>query len=190
MRFVGKFDRKEFKLSYENTTGFSGSEELKFANQAEMLDFVLKAKPSVCQGVLVVLPNGEQFKIISTIYHRLSIVRGNEPNILACYLKCRNDLETYNDIYSLYPLYSPQFEEIEDLLEKVTEKIHQSYVNRYIRHNYVNVPQNEYQIMRRAHEWHLQNKFHNRVYLEKVKELVYECDNHFLFHLLCPYLKH
>lgn len=189
MYFTGSFETQTFSLLNTNDSLFDYPKELKFSNVEELVKYVSEVDPRKMQGVMAYLPNGNQVKIVNSMYNKFSLVRGNEPNILARYLQVREDFEMFQDMHLLYPLYSPKFEEIENILENISYQIHKNYVNRYINHNYVNVPQPEYFILQKAHEWHLQDRYNNRVYLEKIKELVYNSEHHFLLKLIKSYLE-
>ena len=99
-------------------------------------------------------------------------VRGNEPSIKFRYLQIRTDKNMTDLLYILYPEYSSTFEEYEKIIYFITSDIYESYVSRFIRKQYVIVPKEEYNIVRKCHSWHLDNKLENRISFEIVSHFL------------------
>ena len=47
-----------------------------------------------------------------------------------------------------------------------------SYFNRFIKHNYVTVPVEEFQVIRQCHEWHTKDRMVNKINLNKVVDVL------------------
>ena len=97
--------------------------------------------------------------------------RGNEPSLKFRYLQVRMDKDVTDDLYYLYPTFSEIFDDYEKKISSIAEWIYKKYVERYINHNYVAVPKDEFVIMKKCHEWHLENRTNNRISIRKVLEI-------------------
>ena len=71
-------------------------------------------------------------------------------------------------LYTLYPSQGPVFDDYENTLFDVARTIYRSYVQRFIKKNYVTVPREEFQVIKACHNWHLENRTENRISLDKV----------------------
>lgn len=107
-------------------------------------------------------------KVLFPKYSELLKVRGNEPSIMYRYLQLRMNPEMLQKLNNLYPLYTEAFENYEHILCDIAKDIHSSYRARFIQKQHVVVPQEEYQVMRSCHSWHLENKEKNKVSIERV----------------------
>lgn len=131
-----------------------------------------KVSEDKLQGLVVFEANGDHFKILNSSYKNLFSVRGNEPSIKFRYLQVRMDRAQTDLLYSLYPKHTEFFEKYENILYSVARNIYDSYVDRYIKKNFVTIPREDFQIMKECHAWHLQDRKKNRMSLRKVIELM------------------
>lgn len=60
------------------------------------------------------------------------------------------------------------FDDYENCLYNIAQSIYKSYVQRFIKHNQVVVPREEFQVIRECHSWHLSDRNTNRISLEKI----------------------
>lgn len=107
-------------------------------------------------------------KVLFPKYCELLKIRGNEPSIMYRYLQLRMNPEMLKKLNDLYPTFTSAFESYEDILCEIAKDIHSAYRARFIQKQHVVVPQEEYQVMRSCHSWHLENKEKNKVSLERV----------------------
>lgn len=186
--FIGSFDRSTHFLIEGNNSGFPMPTEHKFDTVEDLISFVSNIDSRKKQGVIVYLPNQKQVKIMNTTYIDFFNARGNEPSIKYRYLQIRGDQNMISMLYSLYPEYIPTFELYENILTDVSKKIYRSYVERYINRKYVNIPQQEFFILQACHGWHVEDKIHNKISLEKVTEVVDSQTSTSLNRLIKPYI--
>jgi hypothetical protein len=81
-------------------------------------------------------------------------------------------MESVEIINYLFPEQSKQFNEYEGFIQDLGNFIYDSYVNRFIKKQYVNVPVEEFGIMKKCHDWHSENRFENRISIHKVMEII------------------
>jgi len=125
-----------------------------------------------------------QIKILHPVYARLSKIRDNCPNLLLRYLQVRTDPKKKEDFLDLYPEGRDYFESYEKHLHQIVQKIHSSYVSKYIRHTNVLLPRHEYQILKECHDHYHKDRFRNKIYPETVKHIVDTMEPRFLFRIL------
>lgn len=116
----------------------------------------------------------ETVKIVHTEYQKYYRSRGNNPNLRFRYLEVRNDPEQLKLLYVLYPKYTILFDEYETTLYDIAKMIYHFYVNRYIKNHYVTLPREEYLLLKKCHQWYLQDRKNNRIFTQKVLELLSE----------------
>ena len=144
----------------------------KFSCVSEMLDFVGKINFRFHQGIIVFAPGNRQYKIFQSNYHELFNARGNERSIKFRYLQVRNDRAKVRALRYLYPRVEESFDLYEKTLDEITEHIYTSYVNRFIKKEYITVPTEEFAVMKECHSWHEYDRAKNRISREKVYEVL------------------
>jgi hypothetical protein len=132
-----------------------------------------KTDHETLQG-LIVFNGRDHIKILNSNYKRYFEVRGNEPSIRYRYLQVRMNKEMTDSLYELYPRYTDQFQNYENMLYAFAKVIYDSYVKRFIKRQFVTLPKEEYTIMRACHSWHLEDRAKNRMSLRKVIEKMNE----------------
>ena len=167
---VGTFINGE--LNMEENINIPYPQKHNFKNMEEIYDYASKVDISKLQGVIVFAPNNVQYKIFSKDYAYLYRVRGNEPSIKFRYLQVRQDKEYVKLLKELYPNFTKNFEEYENILLEIAKNINRAYVDRFIRNLYVSVPQEEYGVIRSCHEWHVNDRSRNKISLSKVIEVL------------------
>ena len=113
-------------------------------------------------------------KILSDRYKDWMEVRGNNPNLRFRYLELRTQPDKLEKLYYLYPIYSQMFDDIDEILNKISRDICKKYIYRYIKKRYITVPNEEYNVMKQCHRWYLENKENNKIFSKKV---LYFIDN-------------
>ena len=119
-------------------------------------------------------PNNVQYKIFNTEYAKLYGVRGNEPSIKFRYLQVRMDKRYNNLMHYLYPSFSSVFDDYENIIYTIGKRIHKAYFDRFIKNLFVKVPPEEFNVIRKCHNWHLENRLQNKISLNKVMEILNE----------------
>lgn len=157
-------------------------EEIKFSTLDNMLKYVDELNIKQYQGVLILKPNNEQIKILNQKYKIYFNSRGNQSNIIIRYLEKINDPEIKANLRILYPEFITRFNEIDDgkKFNTIINNIHICYEFKYIRKRQIRIPHEEYQIMKKCHEWYINEKIKGnnvRVTFEKVKEEFYKILN-------------
>ena len=178
MYHVGTFDTRfpvsdERSFSLDVDIGIQKPHELTISTREDLVTTVNNMSENELQGALVVSSTGH-VKLVNPEYAKLFAVRGNEPSVKYRYLQVRMDTELTDKLYQLYPRYTDTFEQYENTLYCVAQKIYDAYVNRFIKKIYVTVPKEEYQVIRACHAWHLIDRTRNRISLRKVIEKLNE----------------
>jgi len=125
------------------------------------------------QGILGWNMNtNKQIKIFQKEYECLYKLRANNPNLRFRFLELRNDSNQLRALYNLYPKYSETFDDYEDAIRQIARILHQYYINRYIKNQYITLPKEEYIIVKKAHEWYLQDKKNNNVFSQNILDLL------------------
>jgi len=137
-------------------------------NIDEMVDYVSKCDYGYLQGVICFGPDNTQIKVYNKGYQDLFKARGNEASIKFRYLQVRMTKKFVDMLYYLYPNQASVFDDYENTLYDIARTIYRSYVQRFIKKNYVTVPREEFQVIKECHDWHLSDRENNRISLEKV----------------------
>lgn len=145
-----------------------------FNNVEELQNYVKNIDYMKTQGVIVFTENNKQYKILNDNYNELFMARGNQPSINFRYLQVRMDKDMVDKLYYLYPEMTKNFEDYEDILFEVGKIIYNSYVNRYIKKQYVSLPKEEFVVMKKCHSWHLENRRTNRISINVVMDILNE----------------
>lgn len=156
-------------LILDENVGIKHPENISFNNTQELYQYIeLNIDPFQNQGIVCFGPNNNQIKILHKNYLNLTKIRGNEPSIKFRYLQVRSNKILADSLIELYPEYKLILEEYEKIILNIADFIHKAYIKRFINKNYIVVPQEEYQVMKACHSWHLSNKQKNKISLEKV----------------------
>lgn len=187
--FIGSFDKSTHLLVEGNDSNIITPHLHTFDSVSDLLYHVNNnVKHTLKQGVIVYLNNQTQIKIMNTQYVNYFNARGNEPSIKFRYLQVRNDKDKSTMLYNLYPNCIQTFEKYENILSELGRKIHRAYVNRFINRQYVSLPQSEYFVVQSAHTWHIQDRIHNKISLDKVLEIIDNQPPTSLNRMIKPYL--
>jgi hypothetical protein len=170
--FIGSFDNKLHLLVEGNDSSISYPNSYNFNSVDELLNHVNNINYTLKQGVIVYLNNQTQIKIMNPPYVNYFNARGNESSIKYRYLQIRMDKEKVKMLYNLYPEFIPVFEKYENIIIELGHKIHKAYVNRFINHQYISLPQAEYFVIQNCHSWHIQDRIHNKISYEKVISII------------------
>jgi hypothetical protein len=82
------------------------------------------------------------------------------------------DKNANDSLRYLYPESCPDFEKYEGIIFSIAESITKSYIERFIKKNYVTVPSEEFHVIRQCHSWHIENRLENKINLHKVIEIL------------------
>ena len=96
----------------------------------------------------------------------------NESSIKFRYLQVRLENYAREIMYYLYPEYSKAFDEYEDSIIEIGKNIYASYIDRFIKKQYVTVPVEEFNVIKECHSWHIEDRLENRISLNKVMEVL------------------
>jgi hypothetical protein len=147
-------------IPYPELLNFNSIDDIYLYN--EQIDY------NFLQGVIIFAPNNRQYKILNTQYYNYYNIRGNEPSIKYRYLQVRMNLEQNKMLQQLYPNSKKDFEEYENYIFEASKNIYNAYVNRYIKKLYVTVPSEEYNVIKEAHTWYLEDRKNNKITYEKI----------------------
>lgn len=125
---------------------------------AEVVEHVKAINPRMVQGLLIITPNLETFKITNSEYQRLYQLRGNCPSVKFRYLQLRNSGTALTNFVNLYPLFRGDFEQYEKVLAEIVKDIHTAYIARFINKQFARVTPDEYKVIRDCHGLHIANR--------------------------------
>jgi hypothetical protein len=152
---VGTYINGEFVV--DDDIGVVRPPEIKFENADHLFRTVCSMDPLFYQGVFACGDNGF-YKLINKIYHDLSKVRGNEPNLTKRYLEVRKSQEDFGAFSFLYKDSATIFENVEKNLNKIARNIHITYMKRFISKQYAVVDPSRYAVLKACHSQYLQNR--------------------------------
>jgi hypothetical protein len=84
----------------------------------------------------------------------------------------------------LYPSFIEKFEYYENVIFDVAQTIYNNYCKRFIKKLYIVVPKEEFEIMRKVHNYYLADKTNNRVDLDYVIDCLNDLHPTLLNHLI------
>lgn len=162
------------KLNLEHDISLPKLQEKHFESNEELVQFVDDISVQDNPGVYVFDKDKTPYQICKDEYSKLYSVRGNEPSIKFRYLQIRMDREQVDMLYYLYPTFADQFDNYENILYECAKQINYNYIKRFIKKKYITVSREDYQIMKKCHQWHLQDRERNRISLTKIIEVINE----------------
>lgn len=137
-------------------------------------DHVASLNPKQIQGVLVWNKRtNRHVKVLHHKYASMARIRGVNPNPRLRYLELRNDpsrATVYRD--EIMPEMQSLFEQYEHILNNISSMIFNSYIARFIKNQYVTLPKDEYIVMKKCHDWFVNDRLNNRINLKKVREIL------------------
>lgn len=138
-------------------------------------EWVQTLNPYQYQGLLFLSCHGGHHRT-AKLYHpkyiELAKLRDNNPNLRFRYLELRPYPDKLRALYMLYPKYAEVFDEYEEALGKIARMIYQYYVYRYIHNKYVTLPREEYLVIRKCHQWYMEDRENHRIFTQKVFEVL------------------
>lgn len=137
-------------INFDIEIGIERPSQLKFETFDEIQKFVNECDPFKNQGLICFVPDGRQIKIFNTEYRKLCNVRNNEPSIKFRYLQIRNNQEQIDSLKALYPEMIIEFDKYEKILDNISHIYYKAYVNRYIYHNFIDLPNHEFFIIKKV----------------------------------------
>jgi hypothetical protein len=140
----------------------------KFPTVDALKKHVLSLDSSQISGCLMRTEKMNWYKLQNEEYITLEKVRGNEPSLRFRYLQVRQDEEMVQNLYKLFPSHTQTFDECEDSIYAIAKYIHRAYMDRFIRRQFITLDREFFTIMRLCHDWHKQDRQHNKVDLDKV----------------------
>ena len=143
---------------------------LSFESLDALEEFVSQTNPFDHQGVMIILPDDTTMKIIHPKGMMYKRIRGSEPDILCAYLRVRKSKDDVATFTSLFPRFDTKI--IEEQLYFMAKYLHSMYVRRYIKKLFTVVHPVLFSVMRAAHTWHVLDRAHNIVTMERMMDLV------------------
>ena len=132
----------------------------------------------------------EQIKIVHPLYAYLATLRGNQSNLAIRYLELKKERDymlDHPDIRSFLQLYDRNqqlFQDIERGIEEVSKRINAWYTERYVKNRFISVPFAEYSVMKKCHQWYLQDVSNRRVYIRVVIDFLKRESPLFIYRML------
>ena len=177
MYHVATLKGGEMTLDLDTCVGIPHPVKHEFESIDSLAEHVDSVLPSEGQGVIVFTPCGRIIKVFNPEYEYYFNLRGNEPSIRFRYLQVRMSNNDNGSMYTLYPEAVEMFEQIENNIYQVAKVLTSLYKQRYIeyarnedgtRKTNIHLPREEYQVLKKCHTWHIEDRTANRVNLQKV----------------------
>ena len=178
--FLGRSELGEFKFQSSNEISHILPELarptlLPIENWNDFQTYMNSLDVMEYQGILVThKETSDQIKFIHPKYAFLSEIRGNNSNLRYRYLELRQDSEKLKLLYYLYPRHTDIFDSLEETIVHLSRILYQFYVSRYMKNQFITLPREEYRIIKKCHEYYLQNKQMNRIFSKKILEIMNE----------------
>jgi hypothetical protein len=172
MYHVGTFVNGELDLDIDIKVNRPMS--FTFDNIESLHEHIASTHPADTSGLVVFCPGNLQFKISSDIYMSMFSVRGNQQSIKFRYLQIRMDQRSNETLRMMYPEKNDEFNEYEQLLQDISKKIHNAYMNRFIHKQFVSVPVGEYVVVKTAHKWFWDDRDNRRVTFHVIRDIMNE----------------
>jgi hypothetical protein len=180
--FTGEFVKTndgEWVFTKDNTSGISppdsdfAPEDGKSVSES-LLSWTENLNPYLWQGMMVHYKVGTadfgSIKLTSATYQALASLRGNWPSIPFRYLQLREWSDQAQAFRALYPEHLPIFDEYERILDEAADQILAGYTLRYIKKQFVMLPQELFFIAKDLLEqWKVD---HKRVTKQTVQEKI------------------
>lgn len=144
----------------------------KFNTVSDLIDFINNKGCKEIQGIISLTKEGKQVKVVSEEYYNKFKIRGNQPSINFRYLQLLNDEVELKELKELYPNHNSTFTEYDNILKEIAILIHRAYIERFIEKKYVVVTPDKYQVIKKCHAWHIENRQKNIVTLNVVQHLL------------------
>lgn len=181
--YVGKYVGKDYSVlhrgDFDTIPTIDVIPKDNINNSQDIIDYITGCVvPFETQGLLLFHKSrNEQIKVYHPEYRRYWKIRNNVPNLQLRYLQLRlTSRDDLSQFFALYPKFRPTADSMENTILAVSRFIYDAYVNRFIRKQYVSIPREMYHILKMAHEWHTQDRTHNKIYFHKVISFVNEQD--------------
>lgn len=172
--YVCSMDRDTWKVNLDAECGLPKPVELKFETVTSILKYVDNIDYLITPGVFIFFPDGSQAKITNDNYQYYFKVRANVPSINYRYVQLlsENDQRQLKDLAELYPSSVKSFNEYLRAVSSVSQDIYNSYVSRFIHKNFVQVPQEQYAVVKEIHAWYMEDRKKHRVTPQLVENMV------------------
>ena len=166
---VGTFHQG--KLLLDDDIGIDRPREYIDLSKEDAVSVVNEISPERLQGLIVIREeDASTFKIISKSYKEYAELRGNEPSVRFRYLQIRMDMPSRAKFMDLYPEWISAFDEYEDILYEVVLNLKDAYIRRYIKKEFITVPNEEFGVIKEIHKWHVEDRVNNHVNADIVRD--------------------
>jgi len=193
--FVGCFDRETNNYIEDvsiTSVNFERSEKVNITTSGDILEYVNNVDPYDCQGIIAFRKDKfELFKVINDKYKTLSLLRANNSNLIYRYLQLKkiDNNDMFIEFQKLFNNNSQNFLEAENNIRELCVYIHHTYYNRHILKNFVFVNPVFHSILKKIHNWHLQDKKNNICTFNAVYQHLSDCDSNTLFYMIKEWKK-
>lgn len=128
------------------------SRNLKIANRIDLIRVAKEQDWQVSSGILYHNPvTNECIKIMPNKYVEMRPIRGNVPSLRLRYLELKAENKSQL-LRNLYPEKADFFDNIDDQSKVLLDYLVLLYKKRFLKNEYIRVPQQEYYIITKTHE--------------------------------------
>lgn len=164
---VGTFVNNKFTM--DENIGLPTPPMKEFKSVEDLSTFVAGCYPFHTQGVLLMSEHGF-YKVVSKMYTFFHSLRGNQPNIILRYLELLNDEEKLNYYVQLYPEFVHRFIDVQNTLNHLCKKIHDAYVRRFVKKQFVFLPKLQFLFLKKVHNTYVNTS--EKTTIERVSSLL------------------
>jgi hypothetical protein len=184
---IGMFDRtNNFDFIKPNKTlKFSSPSEYTFTNLEQCISDIQNMDQYKLQGLIMIQTDGQCIKLLNSEYDRLQKLRANVPSLEFRYLQVRCT-ELKDDFIQLYNEHSTTFENVEKIVNNITNNIFKKYIYRFVQKKQALLPPCQYNLMTKIHNLYLTRTI-EKVDLSVVTESVNKCTDKELYSLVQNY---
>jgi len=146
--------------------------------------------PTDFQGLVFLhTENLVSIRIVTNEYKELQLLRGSHPNLFYRYFELRHQPSEVEKLCRLYDKQCSAFDDYEQALFHAAKHLHQLYVQRYIKNQYVTLPKEEYYLLKKCHLWYLEDRLQHRIHTRTVLDLLNKESPLVLFRLAKKFLR-
>lgn len=177
--FVGTLAREKtdgvLEMNKDILSDIPRMEMITFKDTNELVEYVKNVNYWEYQGIILFhKTRNHQVKFLNAQYKKYWSIRNNNPNLFLRYFEIRQDSKLLEDFFKVYPKFIVIADKFESQIFEVSKYLHQAYVDRYIRKQYLSLPKQEYVVLKKAHDWHNVDRNYNRMYRHKMLSLINE----------------
>lgn len=164
---IGTFIDNHLDMDFD--INISKPETVSISNIEELTSYITDNIDDRFNQGLVLFGNDNIYKVLNQKYDEYFKVRNNCSSIKFRYLQLRLDHPRAKKLNELYPEYSRDFDEYEEIIYACGKRILSSYIEKFIkREKGITYPKQDYYIMKLCHSNFLADRVNNKIKIDIV----------------------